>query len=137
NIISGLLEPTGGEVWVEGERSFHTERLSTISVAYADFSKLPLTSRQNIRMDHESIEFAELLASDIIEHSQDKRLGVGYSDGTDLSGGQWQRIAVARAIASTKTMLLLDEPTAAMDPIMEGRVVQSIKQFVLQGKAAL
>ncbi|WP_127529581.1 ATP-binding cassette domain-containing protein [Paenibacillus kobensis] len=137
NIVCGLLEPTEGEVWMDGERSLEADRLSSVSVAYADFAKFPLTVQQNIGLDREWSETAQLLAHDIIQRSGDKRLGAGYSDGTDLSGGEWQRIAVARAIANTTTMLVLDEPTAAMDPIMEGRVVQGIKQFVAQGKAAL
>jgi ABC-type multidrug transport system, ATPase and permease components len=137
NIVCGLLEPTEGEVWIDGERSLNADRLCSVSVAYADFAKFPLTVRQNIGMDREWSETAGRLAQDIIQRSGDKRLGAGYSDGTELSGGEWQRVAVARAIANTKSMLILDEPTAAMDPVMEENVVRGIKQFVAQGKAAL
>ncbi|MGC5776383.1 ATP-binding cassette domain-containing protein [Paenibacillus pabuli] len=137
NVICGLLEPTEGEVWVDGEQSLGVDRLLSVSVAYADFARFPLTIQQNIELERGWNEAAQLLVQDIIQRSGDKRLGAGYSDGTELSGGQWQRVAVARAIANTKTMLVLDEPTAAMDPIMEESVVQGIKQFVAQGKAAL
>lgn len=137
NIVCGLLEPTEGEVWVDGEQSKDADRLSAVSVAYADFARFPLTIQQNIGMNRAWSEAAQLLAQDIIQRSGDRRLGAGYSDGTELSGGQWQRVAVARAMANTKTMLVLDEPTAAMDPIMEENVVRGIKHFVAQGKAAL
>ncbi len=137
NIVCGLLEPTEGEVWVDGKRSMDADRLGAVSVAYADFARFPLTVEQNIGMNREWNEAARLLAQDIIQRSGDRRLGAGYSDGTELSGGQWQRVAVARAMANTKTMLVLDEPTAAMDPIMEENVVRGIKHFVNQGKGAL
>jgi len=137
NIICGLLEPEEGEVWVDGEPSLSTSRLQSVAVAYADFARFPLTAQQNIGLHRDWSDTAQLLVQDIIEQSGDKRLGAGYSDGTELSGGQWQRVAVARAMANTRTMLVLDEPTAAMDPMMEESVVRSIKQFVAQGKATL
>jgi len=56
--------------------------------------------------------------------------------GTDLSGGQWQRIAVARAFYRDATMLMLDEPTSAMDPRAEHLVISRFKKLAV-GKAAL
>lgn len=137
NLICGLLEPAEGEIWVDGKPSLHTDRLRAVSVAYADFARFPLSVQQNVGLHREWDEAAQQLVQDITERSGGKRLGAGYTDGTELSGGQWQRVAVARAMANTRTMLILDEPTAAMDPVMEESVVRSVKQFAAQGKAAL
>ena len=55
-------------------------------------------------------------------------LGKIYSDGLDLSGGQWQRIAIARSLISASAVGVFDEPTAALDPVQEKKMYQLYKK---------
>ena len=51
------------------------------------------------------------------------------SDGQDLSGGQWQRVAMARSIISSAALRILDEPTAALDPISESKIYEEFEEI--------
>ncbi|AGA56478.1 ABC-type multidrug transport system, ATPase and permease component [Thermobacillus composti KWC4] len=137
HIISGLLEPTRGEVRVDGRPVAAAARLGAVAVAYADFAQFPLAAKENIGFMNEPGADAAGMAEDILRRAGERRIGQGYTEAVDLSGGEWQRLAVARAISNTKTVVLLDEPTAAMDPITEGEVVAKLKRFVAEGKAAV
>jgi len=57
------------------------------------------------------------------------KLGKIYEDGTDISGGQWQRVALARAAASPAPLRILDEPTAALDPIAESAIYSQFEEL--------
>jgi ATP-binding cassette subfamily B protein len=61
---------------------------------------------------------------DSLPFGLDTRLGKIHGDGIDLSGGQWQRLAITRAIISPAPVRILDEPTAALDPISESRIYE-------------
>ena len=98
-------------------------------MVYQDFTKLPLTARENITMDLDgggdpaAIERAVHRAGadeviDGLPGGLDTILSPQYTGGQDLSGGQWQRIALARALYAVErgaTVLVLDEPTAHLD----------------------
>ena len=75
NLICGLLEPTEGEIWVDGKPSTHTDRLRAISAAYADFVRYPLNVQRNVGFHREWSHEAQMLVQDIAERSGDKRLG--------------------------------------------------------------
>jgi len=62
----------------------------------------------------------------------DRGLGAGYTDSQELSAGQWQRIAVARALNRRSPIIILDEPTASMDPITEMRVLHHVVQSLTE-----
>ena len=70
-------------------------------------------------------------AADIAEkHGLDAQLGKLRPDGTDLSRGQWQRVAMSRAFISNSEFTALDEPTAALDPIAESRMYESFSEIL-------
>jgi ABC-type multidrug transport system fused ATPase/permease subunit len=66
----------------------------------------------------------------------DTNLGKLEDDGIDLSGGQWQRLAVSRALISDAAFIILDEPTAALDPLAESRMYETF-QAVLAGRGCV
>ena len=74
--------------------------------------------------DNEQIKraLANGMALDLMEKHPDTNLGNLEEDGADLSGGQWQKIAIARACFCQSQFLILDEPTAALDPIAESQM---------------
>jgi ABC-type multidrug transport system fused ATPase/permease subunit len=105
-----------------------------ISPVFQDFMCYNLTLRENVAIgdikylnNDSKINKAILTGQieDIIssENGLDLNLGKIYDDGIDLSGGQWQRIAVSRAIFP-ETFLIMDEPTASMDPIQESKMFE-------------
>jgi len=59
----------------------------------------------------------------------DTTLGKIHSDGVDLSGGEWQKLAMARALTNRAPVRILDEPTAALDPITESRVYELFERM--------
>jgi ATP-binding cassette, subfamily B, bacterial len=137
-LLARLREPTGGRITVDGvdlrdldPRSWQRQ----VAVVNQDFGRYPLTARENVAFrdlaaDGLSDDFDEAAlkraaaqagALDFVQalpHGWDTICAPGYRDGTDLSGGQWQRIALARALYSAARgakVLVLDEPTAQLD----------------------
>lgn len=66
----------------------------------------------------------------------DTPLGKIYEGGVDLSGGEWQRIAIARSILSRAPLKILDEPTVTLDPIAESEVYQNFEK-ISKGKTTI
>jgi ATP-binding cassette subfamily B protein len=66
----------------------------------------------------------------------DTPLGKILADGVDISGGQWQKVAIARSLLSRAPIKVLDEPTAALDPIAESRIYQEFEEL-MKGKTTI
>ena len=94
-----------------------------LSVMYQDFTKYELSLSENILLDYNSIEkFKELEELTklldpvfVANHSLDTQLGFWFDDGKQLSGGEWSKIALLRALIRKSEFIILDEPTAAVD----------------------
>lgn len=127
-LLCGLYPVDGGSVRIDG-RDPGTDPIarSRVSVIFQDFIRYAVSARDNIAAGAgwREIEERQLqrLASDagiddLLDRGWDTILSAEYAGGTDLSGGQWQRIALARALAGVTAgagLLVLDEPTAALD----------------------
>ncbi len=132
-LLAGLRIPTAGRVLVDGTDLADLDARSwqrQVAVVYQDFTRYPFTARENVALcdidagvDGAALELAaERAGADAVvaglEQGWDSICAPGYTDGADLSGGQWQRIALARAmyaVARGARVLVLDEPTAQLD----------------------
>jgi ATP-binding cassette, subfamily B, bacterial len=141
-MIAGLREPTAGHIAWNGRplAEWDTEGLRRhIAVALQEHHKWPFSAATNIAMgditgtaDRQRIEAAALLAAahDMIEelpHGYDTLLDRTFKDGQDLSGGQWQRITAARAFLRDAPLLIMDEPSSALDPRAEDALFQALR----------
>ena len=133
-LIAGLYAPTEGGVTVAGE-SVPANITKKVSVVMQSPMLLPLTIRENITMGHEySSEWIDKVvdAANIRSwiDTLDKGLDTYLGDRADeLSGGQAQRIAIARAICKDADILLLDEPTSALDGENATSVLEALNRY--------
>jgi ATP-binding cassette subfamily B protein len=133
-LLAGLYSPTDGSILWDGgpteELGLDRVRASA-AVIFQDFARFPFSVADNIGLgDYERIHDRPAImaaghaagADEVaagLPNGWDTILGREFEDGVDLSGGQWQRIAVARAYFRDAPFLILDEPTAALDPRAE------------------
>ena len=120
-----------------------------MGVIFQDFVRYHLTAGENIGVgqidamdDQERIREAahRAMADEVIEalpRGYDQLIGRRFSSGLDLSGGQWQKIAIARAYMRDAQVMILDEPTAALDARSEFEVFQRFKELSDQRTAVL
>src|SRR5690606_6417656 len=120
----------------------------TVGVIFQDFVRYEMTARQNIAVGRVDVEHDQArieaaarksLASEVIGRlpgGYDQLLGRRFEGGLDLSGGEWQKVALARAYLRDAQLLVLDEPTAALDVRAEYEVFQRFSELT-EGKMAL
>lgn len=151
-VINGLLHDYEGRVLFHDKdiRDMDAEQYyQYFGNVYQDFAKYKMSFGENIGVgDVEHLEDAARIAEaihivnldDVMEgfaNGTDTKLGKDlYADGADLSGGQWQRIAIARACMGSKEILIFDEPTAAIDPWEEENLLQNLRS-ILNGRTAV
>ncbi|MGH9617388.1 MAG: ABC transporter ATP-binding protein [Acidobacteriaceae bacterium] len=150
-LITRLYDPTEGQILVDGVdlREYDMEDLChEIGVIFQDFMRYEMTARDNIavgrieqrdRLDRIEQAAEMSLADEVIARLAggiDQQLGRRFEGGVDLSGGEWQRMALARAYLRDAQLLILDEPTAALDARSEQEVFQRFAELT-QGKMAL
>ena len=150
-LLLGLFTPDKGQILVGGRdlADFPLSlRTKIFAPVFQDFSRYSITIRENIgvgdidHLDHEDkIKAAAKkgkadLFAEKLEKKYDTRLGRDFRDGVDLSGGQWQRIAISRAFMGNKPILLLDEPTSQLDPMAEADLYQEFAHMA-ENKTAL
>ncbi|HYO84405.1 MAG TPA: ABC transporter ATP-binding protein [Bryobacteraceae bacterium] len=150
-LITRLYDPSEGRILLDGVdlREYSIEDLHrTTGVIFQDFMRYDMSARSNIAVghihrDHSEDEIrtaaAKSLAEGVIERlpaGYDQLLGRRFEGGVDLSGGEWQKIALARAYLRDAQLLILDEPTAALDARSEYEVFQRFADLT-RGKMAL
>lgn len=142
-LVSGLYVPTGGQVLWDGVPTDDADPQALwqqVALVPQDYAHWPLTVRENVtqgqptpRGDAAVLEACEAADADEVI----AKLGAGldtllareWLNGEELSGGQWQRIALARAFFREAGLLVLDEPTANLDPRAEYRIFQRLRDL--------
>ena len=150
-LLARLYDPHEGRILLDGHdlREYNLDDLrGNLGVIFQDFMRYHLTAAENIavgrieaRDDRSRIAQAaeRSLAADVIEklpNGYDQILGKRFQNGVDLSGGEWQKVAIARAYMRDAQLLILDEPTAALDARAEFEVFQRFKELSA-GKSAV
>ncbi|MBU7583780.1 MAG: ABC transporter ATP-binding protein [Nostoc sp. TH1S01] len=150
-LLCRLYDPTAGCITIDGVdiRDYKISELRRdISVIFQDYAKYNFTAQENIWLanidlpaNRESIMAAARRsgADDVISKlpkGYDTILGKLFDQGEELSIGQWQKIALARAFLRDSQLIVLDEPTSAMDPKAEYEVFEKFRQLI-QNQAAI
>lgn len=150
-LLTRLYDPTAGRILVDGRdaRTFDLEEYRRLfGVIFQDFSRYADTVRENIRFgdirlppDTSNVEDAARRAGaeEFITHlasSYDTLLGRMFENGQEISVGQWQKIALARAFMNRSRFIILDEPTSALDPNAEFELFENFRERI-GGRAAL
>jgi ATP-binding cassette, subfamily B, bacterial len=150
-LLTRLYDPTGGQILLDGVdlREYDLEDLwMQIGVIFQDFTRYEMTVSENIaigQIDERDNQFriraaahkslAETFIRDL-PMRYDQPLGSRFEEAIDLSGGEWQKVALARAYLRDAQLLILDEPTAALDAKSEHEVFERFGELT-KGKMAL
>lgn len=150
-LLARLYDPQEGRILLDGQdlRSYDLAQLrSAIGVIFQDFVRFNLTAADNIAVgrieerDNRAriVEAAKRsMADEVISRlpaQYDQMIGKRFRNGVELSGGEWQKLAIARAYMRGAEVLILDEPTAALDARSEFEVFQRFKELSA-GKTAI
>lgn len=151
HLVAGLYEPTAGRITVGGSDIADVARpgyWTSVAAVFQDFVRYELTARENIAMsDHARLDDTAAVAAaarlagiherlEELPAGYETMLSRAYEDGADLSLGQWQRLAVARAFFRDAPLLVLDEPASAVDAIAEHQLYEKLLELC-QGRSVL
>ena len=150
-LITRLYDPTAGQILLDGVdlREYDLDDLrKEIGVIFQDFTRYDMTASENIavgQIEERTNQFRirsaanKSLAEKVIRKlpkGYDQTLGCRFEGGVDLSGGEWQKMALARAYLRDAQVLILDEPTAALDARSEHEVFERFAELT-KGKMSL
>ncbi|MEL7247786.1 MAG: ABC transporter ATP-binding protein [Bacteroidota bacterium] len=151
-LLARLYEPSSGRILLDGVdlRAYELSSLrANVGVIFQDFFRYQLKVRDNIAVGrihlNEKLPLIEeaaekSLADTVVEElpaKYEQMLGKRFQDGVELSGGQWQKIALARAYMRDAQLLILDEPTSALDARAEHEVFLRFSELIKDRSAVL
>jgi ATP-binding cassette subfamily B protein len=150
-VMAGLYEPGSGAVRWDGTdvRTFRPDLFrERVAIIFQDYVKYALSAEENIavarpddEIDHAAVREAARLADadsflSALPAGYQTPLSRRFVGGHELSGGQWQKVAIARAFYRSAPLVIIDEPTAALDARAEYELFSSLHE-VLRGRSAL
>lgn len=142
-LLIGLYDNYTGDILIDGKnlRDFSQAELKSLfSIVYQDFAKYQIPMKDSIGIGNIQGVSTEKITDVInilglndavskLPEGLNTPLGRIKEKGVDLSGGEWQRIAIARSLMSCSTVHILDEPTAALDPVAESEIYELFGQI--------
>ena len=138
-VIAGLYEPSKGEVLINGQNMSDIKQSAVrkkISVVNQNPAIFNMSLKDNILMNNENVDDKEFMKAveDARVNEIVQTLPMGYQTlisegGMNLSGGQMQRIAIARALVKHPELMIMDEPTSALDNISENYIMNKVKEY--------
>ena len=150
-LLSAFYDTYEGEILINGielKKINKTCYRQKMGVVFQDFNKYELTCRENIGIGEIQCINNDVLLEDALEKSGskefvaqlpkglDNQIGVWFEEGVQLSGGQWQRLAIARAFLKKSDCYIFDEPSSALDPVSEADVFKKTLSM-LDGKIGI
>jgi ATP-binding cassette subfamily B protein len=150
-LLMGIYTPTSGHVWIGGVDTRTSPAQicnNNMSAVFQNYQRYKLTLADNICISDYDAENDNAFISDAMEKAECQidpdKLPSGLStmlsrdfDGVDLSGGEWQRVAIARGFYRKHQLIFLDEPTAAIDPVEETKLYKTFAQIVKDKTAVI
>lgn len=150
-LLTGLYKPDKGEILIGGANTKRAKMESVqdkISGVFQNYQKYKLTVKDNIiisapkqnNMEDGVKQVLKGVDIDINSNTYDEGVNTLLSKefgGTDLSGGQWQRLAIARGLYKVNNIIVLDEPTAAIDPLEESALYKKFAELAKNKLAIL
>lgn len=138
-LLAGIYEPDDGKIWYEsGREKYRRNNRSKTSAVFQNFGKYKLSLEANIffgksefdkKQTMKNIEGLHLNIGATKENELFDTVLSNEFGGIDLSGGQWQKVAILRGMNKKYNLLFLDEPTSAIDPIEESNMYQIFKEM--------
>lgn len=139
-LLTGLYAPCFGEMTIGGQKvkgESLGQNFSEISGVFQNFQRYKLTLQENVAISDlyvkDNVDRIEHFLKEARFNHPTAKMDTMLSPefgGIDLSGGQWQRLTIARGLFRTNGFMVLDEPTAAIDPIEESKLYQQFKEIV-------
>lgn len=144
-LLTGIYCPTEGRVLVGGldTAKYSFSVWEGISGVFQKYQRYKMTLRENVTISNITMEANENKVKSVLEEAGFEKDNIELDDmlspefnGIDISGGQWQRVAIARGLYRVNGFIVLDEPTSAIDPIEETKIYKKFAELA-KGKCAL
>ncbi|WP_406215155.1 ABC transporter ATP-binding protein [Streptomyces canus] len=151
-LLAGLYAPDRGRILWDDLDAAHADRqllAERVAMVAQDFKRWPFTARVNVAVGRSSVPLTEERVSGAVAEAGagevladlprglDTLLARNFSGGHELSGGQWQRLGIARAAYRRGRILIVDEPTAALDARAELEVFEKIRALAGTGQTVI
>ncbi len=138
-LLAGLYAADNGSISSNGVDLGPGELRGSSTFMFQDFARYPLTVEENIALGPQPLDATRIASSieraglqNVVDQLSDKvrtMLSREFLGGTDLSGGEWQRLALARALYNEAPVVILDEPYSSLDPRREAELFESLREL--------
>ena len=145
-LLTGIYRPSQGKVLIGGADTSEASPASLykgVSGVFQKYQRYKMTLEENVAISDPSVKEDPKRINSALDEAGFERGSIGLDDmlspefnGIDLSGGQWQRIAIARGLYRLNGFIILDEPTSAIDPIEETKIYKQFERLA-RGKCAV